>query len=157
MPQAMFAGGHMEPSKVPTDVNETLSQSLLNLSIGKRITNFATWMEVWNIYISVNLSHLPERALEMVAYQHLKTSASIQLPFPNWFTYDVKFRTLAAADATLHWDQCHIDLWLECMAPSKQPSKGWPCSFCGSTFHFPESCPKCPFCADKQPTKLPDL
>ena len=114
-------------------------------------------MEAWNIYISVILSHSPERALEMVAYQRLITSASNQLPFANWCTYDVKFRTLATADTTLRWDLRHIDLWLECTAPSKQTSKHWPCSFCGSTFHFPENCPKCPFRADKQPAKPPDL
>ena len=123
LPQAMFAGGHMEPLKMPTDVNITSSQSFPSSSNGKRITNFATWMEAWNIYISVILSHSPERALEMVAYQRLITSASNQLPFANWCTYDVKFRTLAAADTTLRWDLRHIDLWLECTAPSKQTSK----------------------------------
>ena len=150
LPQAMFTGGHMEPTKVPTD-------SPHKSSLGKGITNFVSWMEAWNVYISVVLSHSPERALEMIGYQRLITTASNQLPFPKWFAYDVKFRTLAAADPTLHWDQRHVDLWLECIAPSKESQRRWPCSFCGSTFHFPENCPKCPFRAGKQPPKPPDV
>ena len=59
----------------------------------------------------------------MVAYQRLITSASNQLPFANWCTYEVKFRTLAAVDTTLRWDQRHIELWLECTAPlPREPS-----------------------------------
>ena len=114
--------------------------SLLHLYLSHPIT--FTTKGPWNDWLSAsdNFSH-----------------ASNQIPFPNWFTYYVKFRTLAAADSTLHWDKCHIDLWLECIAPTKQPQKHWPCSFCGSTFHFPENCPKCPFRADKQLPKLPDF
>ena len=46
---------------------------------------------------------------------------------------------------------------LNALLPSKEYQWRWPCSFCGSTFHFPENCPKCPFRAGKQPPKPPDI
>ena len=58
----MFTGGHMEPTKMPTD-------SPHNSNLEKGITNFVSQMEAWNVYISVVLSHSPERVLEIIDYQ----------------------------------------------------------------------------------------
>ena len=46
LPQATFTGGHMKPTKTSTGANKPLLRS----------PGEATWMEAWNVYISVVLS-----------------------------------------------------------------------------------------------------
>ena len=100
-------------------------------------------MQAWNIYLVVLLAHNPSRA-ELFGYQRLICSANTLLPVHSWLQYDSKFRTLAAADPLLRWDQRHPDLWLECLA-SGQQNKRWPCPYCRATNHFPSNCPHAPF------------
>ena len=108
----------------------------------EKITSFASWMEAWNIYLSIVIDHTPARAAEFVAYQHIITSASIQYPTAAWLNYDVQFRTLAASDTTLHWDARHTDLWLQFMTSAKPTQLAcWPCKHCGATNHYPDNYP----------------
>ena len=94
-------------------------------SVIKSITSFDTWMQAWNIYLVVLLAHNPSRAVELFGYQRLTYSANTLLPVHSWLQYDSTFRTLAAANPLLRWDQRHPDFWLECLA-SGQQNKHWP-------------------------------
>ena len=100
-------------------------------------------MEAWNIYLAILIDHSPARAPQLVAYQRNITLASAQYPLAAWLNYDTQFRTLAASDATLRWDTCHTDLWLQCVT-SPSSAICWPCSHCGATNHYPTNCPFCP-------------
>ena len=73
------------------------------------ISSFASWMEARNIYLSIMLNHNPVQALELVGYQCLISSANKLLPIDAWLQYK-KFRTLAASNLSLCWDQRHPDL-----------------------------------------------
>ena len=120
-----------------------------------KISSFASWMEAWNIYLSIRLCSNPERALELIGYQRLICSANKLLPLNAWLQYDNKFRTIAASNTHLRWDQRHPDLWLEALALGnldKQSSKRWPCPYCKATTHFPENCPRSPFRDNLEPT-----
>ena len=120
----------------------------------KSITSFSNWMEAWNIYLAVCIDHMPFRAPSLIAYQRIITSASIQYPLESWLSYDVQFRTLAAADPSLRWDIRHADLWLQCVTHSSaQQSRRWPCPHCGATNHYPERCPFCPYSAQQAPNR----
>ena len=79
-------------------------------TIIKKINSFALWMEAWNVYASTLLSANPKRALELIGYQRLITSANLQLPLSSWMSYDIRFRTLAASNPALRWDIRHPDL-----------------------------------------------
>ena len=68
--------------------------------------SFASWMEAWNIYLAILIDHSPVRTSQLVAYQKIITSASIQYPLAAWLNCDVQFRTLAASDPSLRWLQC---------------------------------------------------
>lgn len=70
-------------------------------------------MEAWNIYLAILIDHSPACAPQLVAYQRIITSASINYLFATWLNYDVQFGTLAASDPSLHWDVHHTDLWLQ--------------------------------------------
>ena len=60
----------------------------------------------------------------------------------------MQFRTLAASNPQFQWNLCHSELWLDNLASqtsSFSPNTRWPCTYCGSTSHFPDQCPRCPF------------
>ena len=62
------------------------------------ITSFSMWMQAWNTYLTVLLSHNPACALELVGYQRIITSASHTFPLK---AYDGQFHTMAASNPTL--------------------------------------------------------
>ena len=111
------------------------------------ITSFSLWMQAWNIYLSVMLTHNTARALELIGYQRIITSANQSLPLKAWLQYDGQFRTLAASNPHLRWDLRHPELWYEAMATAntQKDTKRWPCPYCGAKNHFPENCPRSPF------------
>ena len=113
-----------------------------------RINSFSSWLDAWNIYIAIVVAHNPSRALELLGYQRLIHSASKHFNTSAWLNYDVQFRTLAAANPQLQWNLRHSELWLDNMAShtgSSLPNTRWPCTYCGSMYHFPDRCPRCPF------------
>ena len=118
----------------------------------KKISSNVMWMQVWNLYLLVILSHNHAKILEMIPYQCLICSATALLPLQSWLRYDAKFCTLAAANPLLCWDQRHPDLWLECLALGNKEQQHWPCPYCKVTTHFPENCPQSPFRHNKTPT-----
>ena len=100
------------------------------------------------MYIAIVVAHNPSRALELLGYQRLIHSASKHFNTSAWLNYDVQFRTLAAANPQLQWNLRHSELWLDNMAShtgSSLPNTRWPCTYCGSMYHFPDRCPRCPF------------
>ena len=48
------------------------------------ITSFSLWMQAWNIYLFVMLTHNTARALELIGYQRIITSANQSLPLKAW-------------------------------------------------------------------------
>ena len=107
----------------------------------QRISSFASWMEAWNVYLSVRTAFNPSCAAELIRYQCIITSANAEHPMSEWLNYDIKFRTKAANDPSLRWDVRDPDLWLECMTAKAMLSQRWPCPHCGATNHFPDRCP----------------
>ena len=108
------------------------------------ISSFPMWIQAWNMYLTVVLTHNATRALELVGYQRIITSASLSLPLHAWLKYDGQFRTMAAWNPYLRWDQRHPDLWHETMT-SVTSTQRWPCPYCGARTHFPDNCPRSPF------------
>ena len=43
----------------------------------KKISSFVMWMQAWNLYLSVILSHNPTKVLEMIPYQSVSMTTSI--------------------------------------------------------------------------------
>ena len=106
------------------------------------------------------LTYNPIRALELIGYQRIITSADYSLPLKVWLQYDRQFHTLAASNPSLHWDQCHSQLWYEAMAAANntnQVKKRWPCPYCGAGGHCAENCPCLPFHDSSQHPKPPNL
>lgn len=129
------------------------------------VRDLASWMEAWNIYVSVLVAHYPARAVSLLAYQRIICDASLHFPPHCWLRYDVRFRACAAEDKTLRWDVKHNDLWLECF--TQQPPTQFtttkpqtsttrrPCTYCGNLYHFPHNCPNAPFRAPRNASDPP--
>ena len=97
----MFAGG-LEP-ELHRSLTVQLASTGSDLSIhptpgSKNIHYFLLLMDGSMEHIFVNKYHAPARAAELIAYQCISTSASIQYPTAAWLSYDVQFCTLAASD-----------------------------------------------------------
>ena len=138
LPEVMFSTANIIPSPNPTC---STSQTL-------RINSFSSWLDAWNIYIATVVAHNPSRAAELLGYQRLIHSASKHFNTSAWLNYDMQFRTLAASNPQLQWNLCHSELWLDNLTSqtcSFSPNTCWPCTYCGSTSHFPDRCPHCPF------------
>ena len=122
------------------------------------ISSFSMWMQAWNIYLSVILTHNAARALELIGYQRIITSANQSLPLKAWLQYDGQFRTLAASNPHLRWDLRHAELWYEAMATpnTQRDTKRWPCPYCGAKNHFPENCPRSLFRDSSQYNRPPN-
>ena len=134
----MFSTANITPSP-----NATRSTSQT-----PRINSFSTWLDAWNIDIATVVAHNPSRAAELLGYQCLIHSASKHFTISAWLNYDMQFRTLAAFNPQLQWNLHHSELWLDNLASqtgSVSPNTRWPCTYCGSTSHFPDRCPRCPF------------
>ena len=144
LPEVMFSVATSAPSP---NAGRSTGQS-------PRITSFSTWLDAWNIYIATVVAHNPSRASELLGYQRLIHSASKHFGTASWLKYDAQFRTLAASNPQLRWDLRHPDLWLDSLAIQTSTSSStrsrWPCTYCGSTYHFPDRCPRCPFRASQQ-------
>ena len=80
----------------------------------RAVRDFATWMEAWNVYITILVASYPARTLELLGYQRIICEASSRFPARCWLRYDASFRACAAADRSLRWDRKHNDLWLGC-------------------------------------------
>ena len=133
----------------------------------RAVHDLATWMEAWNVYVTILVASYPARALELLGYQRIICEASSRFPARCWLRYDVSFRTCTAADRSLRWDRKH-DLWLGCFTlhDAQQPSPqqpasaygaSWkparrPCTYCGNLFHLPHNCTHSPFRGPRPPT-----
>ena len=86
------------------------------------ISSFSIWMQAWNIYMSVILTQNAVRALELIGYTRIITSANQSHPLKAWLQYDGQFRTLSASNPHLRWDLRHPELWCEAMATANAQS-----------------------------------
>ena len=62
------------------------------------MTGLANWLEAWNRFAGVIVATKPARALEMIKYQTLITTAFQDYPAEACIEYDRRFRQLAAKD-----------------------------------------------------------
>ena len=123
------------------------------------VSDLASWMEAWNLYVQVLMAAYPKRVPALLAYQAIICSTSSRFAPRLWLRYDQRFHGSTAADLMLCWDAWNNELWLECftqasLAPTTPGNKlaRCPYTYCCSLYHYPENCPSHPFRAHKQLT-----
>ena len=81
------------------------------------MTGLASWLEAWNQFAGVIVATKPARALEMLRYQTLITTAFQDYPAEACIEYDCRFRQLAAKDKKFPWDKYKEDIFVWCFSP----------------------------------------
>ena len=98
----------------PSPVGDNILISQPRVANKRTVTDLPSWLEAWNVYVAINVAHYPARASALFTYQRVICNASSKFSPQAWLKYDSRFRSLAAADRSLRWDQKVNDLWLEC-------------------------------------------
>lgn len=81
------------------------------------VTGLTTWIEAWNRFMGVRVATKPSKALELIKYQTLITTAFQDYPPEACIQYDRRFRQLAAKNKELAWDKYKEDLFVWCFSP----------------------------------------
>eukprot|EP00117_Sycon_ciliatum_P003466 scpid30843/ scgid0373/ len=89
-----------------------MAQLSLNLSAKhtRAINDFSAWLEAWTIYMGIVVLARPDRAHELVCYQHILCTANQQFTTSAVLNYDRAFRQHTASMA-LRWDVINQTLW----------------------------------------------
>ena len=94
LPKSMFSGGS-EPDYSTSFTfqlpNSTGDFAVCQTPKAKKITSFPSWMEAWNIFLTVCIDHMPSRTPSLVAYQRIITSTNNLYPLESWLNYNVRF------------------------------------------------------------------
>lgn len=69
------------------------------------------WLDAYTSYMLVTVAAYPRRALELLKYPQIISTAESKFKGPAWLTYDEQFRCRAAYDLTLPWDLVDLDRW----------------------------------------------
>ena len=81
------------------------------------VSGLTTWIEAWNRFMGVVVAHKPSKALELIKYQTLITTAFQDYPPEACIQYDRRFRQLAAKNKDLAWGKYKEDLFVWCFSP----------------------------------------
>lgn len=84
---------------------------------GKTVSGLGSWLEAWNRFAGVVLVTQPKRALEILKYQTLITTAFREYPAEACLEYDRCFRQQAAKNKRLKWDKYKDDIFIWCFSP----------------------------------------
>ena len=77
----------------------------------RKIVNLPDWLQAWTNFQGIVVQAHPNRAGELVGYQHIILKAARTFRFSAVTQYDRSFRALAAMDPSIRWDQVATDLY----------------------------------------------
>ena len=66
-----------------------------------RIDGLSFWLEAWNVYLRTILSHFPQLASDLLAYQDQMCKFSRIFKASAWLMYDTAFRYMAASNLAI--------------------------------------------------------
>ena len=88
------------------------------------MVDLATWLEVWNVFLAVQIQIAPDSALVLVKYQAIMTMLFSSYPAGVCLKYDSTFRQAVARDRSYltPWDQVKEDILVWCA--TRNPFRG---------------------------------
>ena len=101
------------------------------------IDTFQKWLDAFVTYMIVLASAYPRRALELIKYQQIVSSAVSKLKGLAWLACDQQFRRRAAHDFSLSCDKVDLELWMVTFAGLAKSH----CNVCSSPYHTEDACP----------------
>ena len=101
------------------------------------IDTFPKWFDAFMTYMLILVNAYPRRALELIKYQQIISSAVAEFKGLAWLSYDQQFRRRAAYDLSLSWDKVDLELWTVTFVGLAKPH----CNVCSSPYHAEDVCP----------------
>ena len=80
----------------------------------KDIPNFDTWVKAYCTYMAIYLMANPDRALEMVKYEHVIHDASLRYDWRSVLLYDITFHQAQSEEPGCSWGVMDTELYAEC-------------------------------------------
>ena len=102
------------------------------------LDTFQKWLDAYITYMLVLLAAFPRRALELIKYQQIVSTAITKFKSLAWLAYDEQFRHRAACDPSLRWDSVDLELWTITFSGLAKPH----CPVCSSPHHNIDGCPR---------------
>ena len=102
----------------------------------RRINGLSYWLEAWNVYLRTILSHFPQLAPDLLAYQDQICKFSRKFKASAWLMYDTAFRYMAASNLSIAWGMVNGQLYNDILKEETLPY----CIHCHSYGHRTLSC-----------------
>ena len=104
-----FRGEFVDFNTLSPEVKSAIAASIdPNISHSTATINSISWLDAWNIYIAIIVTHNSARASKPLGYQCLIHSASKHFTTSAWLEWDVQFCMLAASNPKI-WNKCHFE------------------------------------------------
>ena len=110
----------------------------------RKITDFQSWLEAWNIFIRTMVFYHPELGPELLAYQECISTFQRRYPVSSWLRYDSAFRMNIAMNKSLSWarhDEYAFNKFIRCPSVESMVK----CYICSAESHLANVCPQKPF------------
>ena len=105
------------------------------------ITNFHKWEQAFRVFSNVYLSQNPQRAMELIQYNHVICIASSAYHWDNVYAYDKEFRMHMANYPNRNWSKILQQAWTMILKDMLKNDQTRPSSYSGKAkkevcFHF---------------------
>ena len=116
------------------------------------VSTILEWIQCFGIYMAVLTQKYPERISDLLGYQHLIITASLEYEGDNWLGYDRQFRLTAAATQKTTWGYVDQTLWSLAFSSKAKTTR---CQYCFSVNHKATECGWAPEHSASNPTIQP--
>ena len=96
------------------------------------ISTILAWIQCFGIYMAVLTQKHPEQMSDLLGYQHIIITASLEYEGDNWLGYDRQFRLTAAATQNPTWRYVDQTLWSLTFSTKAKTTR---CQYCFSINH----------------------
>ena len=101
---------------------ETGVPEWVETNTSKEIPNFNIWAKAFRTYAAIYVAKYPEKAVDMLKYEHMIHDASLRFQWTAVLTYDVYFREYISADPTVSWGITNSELYTDCFTGKALPT-----------------------------------
>ena len=98
-------------SKLTIDSLTEEESSKLSHSKRRPVTSIVEWAQCFTHYITILSQAKPEKASDLVGYQHLILEAHLEYAGVGWMIYDRHFQQISVTSPETIWARREGDLW----------------------------------------------
>ena len=104
-------------STPPLAVTNPARKRKRHASPRRKVVDGASWLEAWNQFLRIRVTHDPSQALSLIKYQSHMVMLFTHYPQQACIEYDRLFRQAAARDPLVRWDRFKEDVFVWTLTP----------------------------------------